>query len=190
MKISFLIIVVSFTLVGCNEDDSGDGPLGWNVFVSFIDTEGNDFFDGQTDYNREEVFWYYLQETPNDIIILPLSERRHDVMIDGDSVITYSLPPISFLCLSFGNGDIDTLTYDFESSGTTDTRNALLIPEYLRKYSVLRYYYNGELVQTYDFESDPDLIFDLVQRNSHGLEGMPPYIIYLPKEPDPDEFVN
>jgi hypothetical protein len=112
------------------------------------DKNGNDFFEGNEDYDIDS-FQYTVLDVPN--------RRTPFKLLEIDSVTHFLVEPIfvSDIILDFGNGDTDTITVVCEPclpSTEVFTNN-------------LKYIYNGEVVQEYNFLNNRNLIVELIEKN-------------------------
>ena len=103
--------------------------------------------------------------------------------------------------MDFGNGDLDTLTFDWEPVSIPADRvvqnrydiDPARIDSYFYKVDIFRVYYNDSLVTEWRFKDDPDFKRTLINNNlirSHDEDSInfEPIVFRIIKDPDWDEL--
>jgi hypothetical protein len=166
---NYLLIILVAAFVACKQDIGESDPHHIRNYFVFLTSEGNDFFDSDTRYDLSKITFSCRQ--------------LQDVKIIN-GLHTFELFPGSCeSIINFGNGDLDTLKMVWEPGVYgTPTRSEDLIRA--------SFFYNGLLIDTWDFSAVPRLINELGERNvpdtpdwSNNL-----IIITIPKQADEGEL--
>ena len=85
----------------------------------------------------------------------------------------------------FGNGDVDTLHYQWEP-GTVKLRS-----DNFHEMEVVRLFYNDSLVLTWEPKANPDIVSEIIRRNTRSMVSPSPdnpVVISFVKRENPDEI--
>lgn len=181
-RLAAILLLLAFG-VSCGNEDTEE-PAQWLLYLTFMNSEGHDFFDSVGDqYSSDSVF---VLENGNPVSFDDVQsfDGRYAFGWAAWGASTSSQQAIFHI--SFGNGDVDTLSYDWEPSSVQSVSS-----DSFSKLKKLRFYYNGFLVEEWDMKDDPGLEQELVNRNtpwSTVSNGGNPIVVALPKTPDPNEF--
>lgn len=170
MKYIPLIILLTPLLITSCESEVGE-PLDWDHYYKFVDADGNDFFDTHPDYEIPSIFF---NRTPDIHGFSDTAISNGQRILGVDGFIWARGEPTLF---DYGNGDIDTLELSWTPSDIDQ-------PSIDNKLKTMSYYFNGELVDHWDFERDPDLLFQMKNTNSPPRvdRGFEPFFTTLVKE--------
>ncbi len=179
MKLKILVVLLVLSVfVHCNE--STPEPRFWEHFYVFVDENGNNFFDSNSEYVADSV--KINAGGPNSHPFI--SYKFIDGLLSSEDYDGYDVFETDAwsleLFITFGNGDIDTLTPAWSPENLHGKFDF-----FMKEYKSFKYFYNGELILHWDFEKNPELQrWDLIDLYGNGT----PYIIEIPKTADPDEF--
>jgi hypothetical protein len=165
--LNFLLVIMIINFIGCKEDTCEE-PIQIRNFFVFMNSGGGDFFDSDTRYDPDKITFSCRQ-----LIDIKIINGFHNFELYPGSCESI---------INFGNGDLDTLKMVWEP-GVYGTRNC----DDLKKTS---YYYNGKLIDTWDFEANPNLFHEIAERNvpDNGKWSNNPIIITIPKQADENEL--
>jgi hypothetical protein len=154
MRILLIALLSIVVLSSCKENEpSGGEPDTYSEYFTVVDaTNGKDLFINNTSYNPDSLV-YYVEDVNQTIILVgnPLYTVTDSAVIFG---------PIGlheFNLLQFNESNIDTVetVKKFDECGSECLRGELF-----------QYYYNGNLIQEYNFEENPGLWNTFTRRNS------------------------
>ncbi len=179
-QIVFLLVIIMF-FTHCGNDEPSDEPIPMRHFYVFVDENGNDFFATNPLYIADSVKYTYKD------LVTPLSfisakfrhEGYHNEDYENFNVFESKAWFIEQFII-FGNGDIDTIHATWKPSDMSP-----LTEFFYPEFQEFSYYFNGELVDHWNFETGEGIS----QRDLRELFlGGTPYITEIPKTADPDEF--
>ncbi len=142
-KIIFvLIIIIAFS----NCTDSGGEPPVWSNYYILVDENGLDFFDNNPDYDLSKLRVCF--DFPGNCTELLAREDLKSMYTFFNSSYVFEFPVFykNPNIIDFGNGDIDTISWQW-SPVRTDYENAY---HKLNSYSHI---YNGEIVEKWEFQN-------------------------------------
>lgn len=184
MKLHQSVLIVLLCVLwscGVDDDESCGDPYDWKHYFAFVNEENVDFFASAAEsYSYDDVRYFTPQSAG-------IEEYSFEHMFTAGNRYIFGQYDwgLSMYYISFGNGDIDTLVAEWDPPLTTNVHSDFC------KIERYRYFYNGQLVNEWDFVENPSLRIELYGRNSvEEMETIPsdPYIILLPKKPNPDEL--
>ncbi len=164
------IISIFFMILSCKKNDDGITPVRFNPYFQIVDTEGNDVlhawpneelnkirgknisYFGEKRKERGESDWYKTQYIKNDTAVIFFVSDFADT---------------TFISYPFLN-DVDTIV---EQQNRND-RDII---------TQRRYYYNGKLASTLNFDANNDLLVELARTNRDSLT-METFVIKFQKE--------
>lgn len=126
------------------------------LFISITDQNGDDLFLN-SDYNSDSVSISYLHEdnylNENDVYYTHDKEITLSFERDGSTIIGFPFGGSGIsrqYLIDFNNGDIDTLSLD--------NHLAFLPRQYQLTDRIVDFFYNGQLMDTWDIERDEELM--------------------------------
>jgi len=160
---------------GCSDDNNSPGePIVWYQYFAFVDEEGNDFFKNNSYYTNVFLLSDFGE-----------FEFEDSLSINDINVFGYGAWGPSIQYISFGNGDIDTLTKTWEPKSVGNIGGSF------EKLESLTFHYNGSEIATWDFVQNPELFNELKERNKHSIArptATDPIYIEIVKTANPNEF--
>ncbi len=180
LQLVFLLVIIMFSTHCGNEEAPGE-PIPYVHFFVFVDENGNDFFATNPLYIADSVKYHYKDNAYlRDFISYKFKyEGYHNEDYENYNVfesVVWSYEQY----IIFGNGDIDTLHATWRPSGLNP-----IISFFLPEFKEFSYYYNGELIDHWNFETGEGIS----QRDlKESFKVRTPYITEIRKDPDPDEF--
>jgi len=138
------LILLSTLLGSCSDDSPNGEPHYIRIFFSFVTDENGDFFMANADY---------------DITKVSATGIRINSIMFLDGLNVFETTSQSFEAkINFGNGDIDTLNVIWEPADLFRLKSN----EEVKKATFI---YNNKVIETWDFENNTELLFDLAKRN-------------------------
>ena len=154
MKTILIALLGIIVLSSCKENEpSGGEPDTYSEYFMVVDaTTGNDLFIDNPSYDPDSLV-YYVEDINQSVILV-----GNPVYTVTDSAVIFG--PIGlheFNLLQFSKTDIDTVesVKIFDECGSECLRAELF-----------QYYYNGDLIQEYNFVENPGLWNTFTRRNS------------------------
>jgi hypothetical protein len=131
-------------LGSCSDDSPKGEPHQIKLYFALVTEEGGDFFAANSNYDITKVI---------------STGVRIDTIRLLNNLNLFELPPLSFDAkIDFSNSDIDTLKVVWEPADL----GRLKSNEEIKKAT---FYYNNKIIETWDFENNSELLFDLSKRN-------------------------
>lgn len=178
-----MAVFLAAFLISCGKDDGGE-PAQWLLYFTFVNNEGHDFFESANeDYSSDSVF---MLENGNTVSFDDMQANNNQHVYGWGTWGASTASQRAVFYISFGNGDIDTLTYEWKPSSVQSVSS-----DSFDELSELLFYYNGSLIEEWDLEANPDLEQQLINRNTPrhpATSADDPIVIALPKNPDPEEI--
>lgn len=138
------LILLSILLGSCSDDSPNGEPHQIKLYFAIVTEEDGDFFAANLNY---------------DITKVSTTGIRIDTIRLLNNLNVFEVPPLSFDAkFDFGNSDIDTLKVVWEPADL----GRLKSNEEIKKAT---FFYNNKIIETWDFENNTELLFDLAKRN-------------------------
>jgi hypothetical protein len=187
MKSVVFSIIILTVLISCDGNKEGKPAL-WFDYIEFVTDEEADLFISYPEYDIDEVVLY-------DAIHRSLDLAVRFVFIDTvDGIHRLGWPGHLWkeeIYIDYGNGDIDTLTLDWEPQDVAVEDVFLYKGRKFEAVDNVTISFNGTPVVLWDFIANPGLKNEIPSRNSlqaRDRSDFDPVVITLPKEPDWDEL--
>lgn len=158
MRNFLLILAGTLFSFSCQPQESPGEPPVWSHFIRLETTEGEDYFTVNGNYRISDLKLCTIRS--ESFCTLVTSDTLYYSEKEGFNVIGVGKSGDRFL--DFGNGDIDTLTYQW--SPNVDPSSNFNNLDYFDVF------YNGKKVFRYDFENDTPSWQDLMVRNGNKFK--------------------
>lgn len=158
MRNSLLILISALFSFSCQSQESPGEPPIWSHFIRLETYEGKDYFTENGNYKISDLKLCTIRSEP--FCTLVTSDTLYYTEKDGFNVIGVGRNGDRFL--DFGNGDIDTLSYQW--SPNVDPSSNFNNLDYFDVF------YNGKKVYRYDFENDAPSWEEMMKRNGNKFK--------------------
>lgn len=158
MRNFLLILAGTLFSFSCQPQESPGEPPVWSHFIRLETTEGKDYFTVNDNYKISNLKLCTIRS--ESFCTLVTSDTLYYAEKEGFNVIGVGKSGDRFL--DFGNGDIDTLTYQW--SPNVDPSSNFNNLDYFDVF------YNGKKVFRYDFKNDTPSWQDLMVRNGNKFK--------------------
>ncbi|WP_373400416.1 hypothetical protein V8V91_12855 [Algoriphagus halophilus] len=158
MRNFLLILAGALISLSCQPQESPGEPPIWSHFIRLETADGEDYFSVKGNYKISELKLCTNLSEP--FCTLVTSDTLYYTEKDGFKVIGVGRKGDRYL--DFGNGDIDTLSYQW--SPNVDPSSNFNNLDYFDVF------YNGKKVFRYDFKNDTPSWQDLMLRNGNRFK--------------------
>lgn len=131
----------------CNCTNSEGEPPAWSNYYILVDENGKDFFDNNSDYELNKLLG--CTQIPDRCPISIFAEYDQQSMsayFNSSHLLSFSAFTPFPIYLDFGNGDIDTLSWNWSPSNAKNENNYLELKTY-------SHIYNGKIVEKWEFQN-------------------------------------